>query len=218
MYGKLVNGELIIAPSELEFEDGTIIQYFNRNISKMKEFGFKAIVDSKPLYDVDTQYCELVGYQETFSRITYIWEVKDIEISRSDLSVRDTEKALEMLGVSFNDLTDEQALQVQNVFPDWQVDILYMVGQRVLYNDMLFKVIMQHTSQADWSPSATPSLFARVLAGEQEVLPWEQPDSTNPYMMGDKVIFEEKVYVSKIDNNIWNPVDFPEGWEEVTNS
>lgn len=215
MYGKLVNEELIIAPSELEFEDGTVIQHFNRNINKMKEFGFKPIVDSKPLYDVDTQYCELVGYQETFSRIKYIWKVKDIEISRSELSAQDTEKALEMLGVSFNDLTDEQALQVQNVFPDWQVDVQYLVGQRVLYNNILFKVITQHKSQADWMPPVAPSLFARVLVGEQEILPWEQPDSTNPYMIGDKVVFDGKIYISLIDNNVWSPADYPAGWEVV---
>lgn len=215
MYGKLVNEELIIAPSELEFEDGTVIQHFNRNINKMKEFGFKPIVDSKPLYDVDTQYCELVGYQETFSRIKYVWKVKDIEISRSELSAQDTEKALEMLGVSFNDLTDEQALQVQNVFPDWQVDAQYLVGQRVLYNNILFKVITQHKSQADWMPPVAPSLFARVLVGEQEILPWEQPDSTNPYMIGDKVVFDGKIYISLIDNNVWSPADYPAGWEVV---
>ena len=31
MYGKIVNGELTIAPSELELEDGTIIYNFNRS-------------------------------------------------------------------------------------------------------------------------------------------------------------------------------------------
>lgn len=215
MYGKLVNGELIMAPSEFELEDGTVIQNFNRNIDKMKEHGFKAIIDSKPLYDIDTQYCELVAYQETFSRIKFMWEVKDIEIPRSELAEQDTAKALEMLGVSFNDLTDEQALQVQNVFPIWQADVQYIVGQKVVYNDILFKVITQHKSQADWTPPAAPSLFARVLVGQGEILDWVQPDSTNPYMIGDKVKYDGKVYVSKIDNNVWSPADYPQGWEEV---
>ena len=216
MYGKLINGELIMAPSEFELEDGTIIKDFNRKINAMKKQGFKAIVDSKPIYDVDTQYCELVGYQETFSRIKYIWEVKDIEIPRSELIEQDTTKALEMLGVNFDNLTDEQALLVPNVFPLWQVDTQYLVDQRVVFNDILFKVLVQHKSQADWTPSAAPSLFAKVIVGTDGPLPWQQPDSTNPYMIGDKVIFQDKIYVSKIDNNVWSPIDYPDGWEEVT--
>lgn len=215
MYGKLIGEELIIAPPELELDDGTIIYNFNKSISKMKEYGFKPIIDTKPFYNVETQYCELVNYQETTTRIKYVWEVKDIEIPRSELAEQDTAKALEMLGVSFNDLTDEQALQVQNVFPIWQADVQYIVGQKVVYNDILFKVITQHKSQADWTPPATPSLFARVLVGQGEILDWVQPDNTNPYMIGDKVKYDGKVYVSKIDNNVWSPADYPQGWEEV---
>lgn len=215
MYGKLIGEELIIAPPELELDDGTIIYNFNKSISKMKEYGFKPIIDTKPFYNVETQYCELVNYQETTTRIKYVWEVKDIEIPRSELAEQDTAKALEMLGVSFNDLTDEQALQVQNVFPIWQADVQYIVGQKVVYNDILFKVITQHKSQADWTPPASPSLFARVLVGQGEILDWVQPDSTNPYMIGDKVKYDGKVYVSKIDNNVWSPADYPQGWEEV---
>lgn len=215
MYGKLIREELIIAPPELELDDGTIIYNFNKSISKMKEYGFKPIIDTKPFYNVETQYCELVNYQETTTRIKYVWEVKDIEIPRSELAEQDTTKALEMLGISFNDLTDEQALQVQNVFPIWQADVQYIVGQKVVYNDILFKVITQHKSQTDWTPPATPSLFARVLVGQGEILDWVQPDSTNPYMIDDKVKYDGKVYVSKIDNNVWSPADYPQGWEEV---
>ena len=62
MYGKIVNGELTIAPSELELEDGTIIYNFNRTIDKMKEYGFKATTDSNPLYNVETQHPEPAAY------------------------------------------------------------------------------------------------------------------------------------------------------------
>lgn len=35
------------------------------------------------------------------------------------------------------------------------------------------------------------------------------------YNAGDKVVFEEKVWVSLIDNNVWSPSSNPSGWEEV---
>ena len=215
MYGKLINGELSIAPQELTLEDGTIISDFNRNIKAMKSQGYKAIVDSKPIYDVETQYCELVGYQETYSRIRFIWEIKEIEIPRGELLEQDTAKALEMLGVNFNSLTDEQALQVPNVFPLWKVGVQYLVGDRILFDGKLYKVLTQHKSQEDWQPDIAPSLFAKVLVGNDQPLEWQQPDSTNAYMKGDKVLFNGKVYASLIDNNVWSPTDYPAGWEEL---
>ena len=215
MYGKLINGELSIAPQEFALEDGTIISDFNRNIKAMKSQGYKAIVDSKPIYDVDTQYCELVGYQETYSRIRFVWEVKEIEIPRGELLEQDTAKALEMLGVNFDSLTDEQALQVPNVFPLWKVGVQYLVGERILFDGKLYKVLTQHKSQEDWQPDVAPSLFAKVLVGNDQPLEWQQPDSTNAYMKGDKVLFNGKVYASLIDNNVLLLTDYLAGWEEL---
>jgi len=61
-----------------------------------------------------------------------------------------------------------------------------------------------------------PSLWTKVLIPDENVIPeWEQPDSTNPYMKGDKVMFDGKVYESTIDNNIWSPAAYPAGWAEV---
>ena len=51
---------------------------------------------------------------------------------------------------------------------------------------------------------------------DPSVIPeWEQPDSTNPYMKGDKVRYKGVVYVSVIDNNVWSPEDYPTGWQIV---
>ena len=47
---------------------------------------------------------------------------------------------------------------------------------------------------------------------------WEQPDSTNPYMKGDKVTHNGKTWVSLIDNNVWEPgaTGTAALWQEVT--
>lgn len=49
----------------------------------------------------------------------------------------------------------------------------------------------------------------------ETILDWVQPDNTNAYMTGDKVIFEEKTYESLIDNNIWSPSAYPTGWRLI---
>ena len=65
---------------------------------------------------------------------------------------------------------------------------------------------MDHTSQNTWTPDITPSLWTKVLIPDPNIIPkWEQPESTNPYMKGDKVIHNGITYESLIDNNIWEP-------------
>ena len=40
--------------------------------------------------------------------------------------------------------------------------------------------------------------------------------STSPYMKGDCCTENDVVYRSTIDNNVWNPSEYPQGWEFVT--
>jgi hypothetical protein len=121
------------------------------------------------------------------------------------------------LDALITEMTDEQALQSSVLFREWNGDgITYETGQRVTYNEILYKVLQPHTSQADWTPDMATSLYAKVLIPDENIIPeWVQPDSTNAYMKGDKVMFEGKTYESLIDNNIWNPIDYPAGWQEV---
>ena len=111
--------------------------------------------------------------------------------------------------------TDEQALAVPNLYPSWKEDKAYVSGERILYNKTLYKVLQDHTSQADWTPDAAPSLFAKVLIPDADVVPeWEQPDSTNPYMKGDKVSHNGYIWISLVDNNVWEPTEaVPTLWE-----
>lgn len=113
-------------------------------------------------------------------------------------------------------LTDEQALTVSIIYPIWDgKSITYSVGDRVLYNSILYKCLQAHTSQSTWSPTDAPSLWAKVLIPTPGEIPeWEQPSSTNPYAKGDKVKHNGKIWVSDIDNNVWEPSVY--GWSETT--
>ena len=85
-------------------------------------------------------------------------------------------------------LSDEDALEAINLFANWVPDHPYIKDERVNYEGILYKCLMAHTSQESWKPTDAPSLWAKVLIPDVNVIPeWEQPDSTNPYMKGDKV-------------------------------
>ena len=113
-----------------------------------------------------------------------------------------------------NSATDEQALKASALYPKWKVGTDYQKDKRVLYNNILYKVLTDHTSQADWTPDAAPSLFAKVLIPDKNVIPeWEQPESTNPYGKENKVTHNGKTWLSTIDGNVWEPGVY--GWEEI---
>ena len=48
----------------------------------------------------------------------------------------------------------------------------------------------------------------------EEVAEWVQPDSTNPYMTGDRVLHNGLTWESTVDNNVWEPGVY--GWVVVT--
>lgn len=112
-------------------------------------------------------------------------------------------------------LTDEAAAYVPELFPMWKTGTAYTVGERVQWKGKLYKVLIAHTSQEQWMPDVAVSLFAEVLIPDPSVIPdWVQPSSTNPYMKGDKVRHNGKVWVSTVDNNVWEPGVY--GWDEVS--
>lgn len=115
-------------------------------------------------------------------------------------------------------LTDEQALQVTTLYPLWDAAKTYAVGARVRYGGELYRCLTAHTAQAAWTPTDAHSLWAKVLTDPSgEILPWVQPDSTNPYAKGDKVTHNGKTWESLVDNNVWEPgaVGTESLWKEV---
>jgi len=112
-------------------------------------------------------------------------------------------------------LSEEDALEAKELYPRWSGSgVNYNVGDRVLYQDVLYKVLTAHTSQDTWQPDVAVSLFAKVLIPDDNIIPeWEQPDSTNAYQIGDKVSHNGQIWENTISNNVWEPGVY--GWSVV---
>lgn len=111
-------------------------------------------------------------------------------------------------------LDDADAAMAPLIFEAWEAGVNYKIGTRIRYDDILYKVLQDHTSQIDWTPDITISLYAPVLIPDPEVIPdWVQPQSTNAYMTGDKVRHNDKIWISTVDYNVWEPGVY--GWDEV---
>ena len=107
-------------------------------------------------------------------------------------------------------LDDETALTGVELFPLWAIGRAYATGDRVQYNGTLYKCVQAHTSQADWTPDATPALW--VVVSIEEYPEWVQPTGAHDaYNTGDKVSYNGKHYVCTIDGNAYAPDVY--GWK-----
>lgn len=117
------------------------------------------------------------------------------------------------------EVTDEQALTVPSLFPAWKVGVAVNVGDRLYYeaNDQLYKVVQAHTTQADWTPDAAPSLFSPIGHDDSGFTVWIQPTGAHDaYNKGDIVNYNGTLYQSLIDGNTYSPEAYPAGWAVYT--
>ena len=101
------------------------------------------------------------------------------------------------------------------MYPKWEVGISVKVGNLYGHLGTLYEVLQAHTTQADWTPDATPALWkSKAPAG---VIPdFVQPTGAHDaYNIGDRVLFEGVVYESTIDGNVWSPTAYPQGWQVI---
>ena len=138
----------------------------------------------------------------------------EAEEKRRPLSLGEVQEMMVRAQINTLAVDDATALRMVEFYPEWASGTAYTAGYKVQYKGTLFKVLQDHTSQDGWEPNNAPSLWAKVLIPDENVIPeWVQPDSTNPYMTGDKVTHNGKTWVSDVDNNVWEPGVY--GWVEI---
>lgn len=120
-------------------------------------------------------------------------------------------------------LPDAQALEVPELYPEWEANHAYQVGYIISYgtnsagDPQLYKVVQAHTSQDNWRPGAgTESLYDAFGLDDGGYPIWSQPSGAHDaYNTGDIVNYNGTLYKSVIDGNVWAPDAYPQGWEVV---
>lgn len=126
-------------------------------------------------------------------------------------------KALQMYAQT---VTDAEAMEIATVYPKYEVGRLYKANEMFTHGEnnvgdpQLFRVVQEHTSQADWIPSETPALYTPIGLNDEGFPVWSKPTgSHDAYNTGDVVDYNGTLYKSLIDGNIWSPEEYPSGWE-----
>ena len=71
-------------------------------------------------------------------------------------------------GIQTMDLTDEESLEVKEMYPEWESKMGEQVnaGEKYQHDGKLWKVLQQHTVQENWKPGeGTESLYTEVSKG-----------------------------------------------------
>ncbi len=109
------------------------------------------------------------------------------------------------------ELSDEEIAQLVSIYPAWEVGVDYKIDDVIAYQGTLFKVIQEHTAQADWTPDVADSLFTSFTP-IGTIADWVQPEGGHDaYPLGAKVKHNEQIWVSTVADNVWEPG--VHGWE-----
>lgn len=118
--------------------------------------------------------------------------------------------------------TDEEALENIELFPTWQSKLGVQVneGERLYFDDKLYKVQQTHTPQEDWRPDKTASLYVQIVADDSGTI--ENPIE---YQVGMELV-EGKYYseegvtylcIRELAQSVWHLADLVGNYVEVVN-
>lgn len=111
-------------------------------------------------------------------------------------------------------IDDVTASENVGQFSPWAYPVTYATGSIRRYGDALFRCVQAHTSQADWTPPVSASLWSKIGDPAAEWPDWSQPiGAHDAYSAGDKVSHNGKHWISDTDGNVWEPGVY--GWSEV---
>lgn len=193
---------------------------------------YKQVLEIHEVRDVESKYilteAKMPTLEQVFGKesiLVYNQELDEFSVEYRDRELMEDEKIESIRRnvlkfIDFESLTFSEKLDLKNVYPKWDINTPYEMGEIVRHEDVLYKIIQAHISQSDWLPIEATSLYSRVepvlnpTNPEEVINNWIPPTGGHDaYMLGDKILYTDGlVYESTIDNNVWSPVDYPQGW------
>jgi hypothetical protein len=102
-------------------------------------------------------------------------------------------------------VTDADERNLTALLAEWGPGEKVTVDALRVADGVVWQAIQAHTTQGDWTPAKAPALWRRWRDKTAAPAPWVQPDSTNPYRLGDLVTYQGGIWRSEHDANVWPP-------------
>lgn len=119
--------------------------------------------------------------------------------------------AREVIEKMLDELDESEVYDVFCLFSAWEPGVRYTAGHRVVFGNDIYNVENTHVSNL--SPIEDKASYTLILKPTNLIPNWSEQDT--PYELGAKIKVGEHVYESLVENNLWQPVDFPAGWRLI---
>ena len=133
--------------------------------------------------------------------------------------IEQAEAIREAMDIAGATLDDEKALECVRLYRSYEVgkaykkDEFFTYGVNGVGDPQLYKVVKDHTSQANWKPDKERSLYTPIGLDDSGYPIWAQPTGAHDaYNTGDIVNYNGTLYMSTIDGNVYSPEAYPAGW------
>lgn len=178
-------------------------------------------------YNADkTKYSAAKSDVEIPREVTWYDVQEDLEADIVDAQEK-AEQAQEVVILTRDFLPDTLALTLTEIYDEWNPDSVSYIGKDtatednpvsiVRYNDALYRCLQSHTSQASWTPEASPSLWVLIDDPAIEWPEWKQPTGAHDaYDLNAKVSHNGKKWISQIAANTTEPGADERYWKEYT--
>lgn len=130
-------------------------------------------------------------------------------------------RAIQLYVASIEDETT--ILSIPTVYPEYKIGYPYKTKDIFRYgfnsvgDPQLYQVLQDHVSAEEYPVNNSTSLYKKIGISDDGTPIWVQPlGATDAYMKDDIVNHNENIYISTIDNNVWEPGVY--GWEMVEES
>jgi hypothetical protein len=113
-------------------------------------------------------------------------------------------------------LEDTEASIIPEMFPTLKEDSsLIPAGTRINWHGSLRKAAVDLWDTVENNPDNAPTLWEAIsYEGSYRIIP-EAITSTQSFAKGEKGWWEDVLYESLYDANVWNPEQFAAGWQKV---
>lgn len=159
--------------TELEIRDGASVNSIELEVADYAALGTLAAKLTKENVSevkfqsgdqVTGEYSGMV-LQEPHFRVTQKSDCLSVLIGIREMTLEEQQQEDITTAISY--LSDEQALSVKGLYPEYDPDgKSYKTGDRAVQDNILYRCLQDHVSQPDWAPGLAPSLWVALESGE----------------------------------------------------
>ena len=195
-------------------------QYYKEIDGKTVFYKDPLIVDGMQIYNPSEELLLAAGWMEYTPPPT---PEPEPYVKYEPYTEEVVDKIKQLLQAQVAQQTDEEALGNIELFPTWQSKLGVQVnqGERLYFDDKLYKVLQTHKPQEDWRPDTTASLYVQVIAeSDTGTIDNPIPFEVNMELVEGKYYTEDGVKylcIRALTQSVWHLAELVGNYVEVVN-